>query len=167
MPNLNHSSGPREIELNDASGSPGASSRYVWDVSPDRYKAKDAFGDRNSLWGSAYGVLPPHLIWFNFIESQRPAKISFFPRQDDLKYAMQSTPTQFQIIGSDECSSWADLTDVVHFDPATSLNDERSVDVERSIPISRAYRCIGLRILAGGNPNVALSLFRMWVWDGN
>ena len=112
---------------------------------------------------------PPHLIWFHFKEAQQPVMISFHPRRiklDSWKYAKDRTPTQLQVIGSADCLSWSEITDVIHIEPPTSVDDQRIIPIEKSHDNPEAFSCIGLRILKNaGSQESIISSLQMWVLD--
>ena len=80
------------------------------------------------------------------------------------------TPWEIQIIGSDDCSSWSDVTEVLHFGPPATVDELREVNVaaKPSGDRSKRFRCVAVRMWQrqgdsnGWRPTCVRQL-RMWV----
>ena len=89
----------------------------------------------------------------------------------DTEYIQHYTPREIQIIGSDDCSSWTNVTDVLRFDPPATNDDLREVDVA-AVSLqdrSKRFRCVGMRMWQsqrkenGALYATCVRQLRMWV----
>ena len=88
----------------------------------------------------------------------------------DTEYIQHYTPREIQIIGSDDCSSWSDITNVLDFGPPANFDDLREVDVAAASlqDRSKRFRCVGMRMwqsewINGHLRGTCVRQLRMWV----
>ena len=136
-----------------------------------------AFQKGKEGWKTVDDVLPA-FVWYDFLHhSVRPVNVSFRPYlYNKLPFGRRRTPTEFQLIGSndDECSvrsQWVVLCEGRSEMAIESFDEVKGCQVDDR-HIGENYRCLGLKVLAlyGKNRteitkvkiNSALRLVRMW-----
>ena len=157
-------------------GTAGATSIYrdnvaefgpAWAFKKQIFKSRSE-ADRTYPW-ICVGQFP-QTVYFRFPDPLTITKFSFRSRaEDSTKYPMyknlvESSPTKFDFVGSDDCSAWKTIMEVR--DVTWSTFDQQKL---WSIPKEKqkSFACFGIRIVEnGGNSPGAVQGMKMWQSTG-
>jgi len=103
----------------------------------DAWKGKSIYP-----WANLHTESFPHTVWYNFPHAIEVAQFAFSSRDDGAPAGVMQSPTEFQLLGSNDCQAWNFIGD--YRTTFTSLKQEKlwTIPVERR----RSYKCYGVKV---------------------
>jgi len=149
---VKHMASPTKLKIITEDGTAGASSAE-YPGTEER-----AFTDSSTYWANVHNKFPA-LIWKNFPNKHILAKIAI--RHPHVT-SINNRPEKFQIIASNDCSSWHDLL-TVNNGGYTSNNQMKTwvIPTQYRAP----YSCIGARWPTAGNGRGYVSVSEIVMWE--
>ena len=98
----------------------------------------------------------PQTVWYKFA---KPVKIAKFAFSSRVWSHLDQSPTQFALVGSDDCVNWVDIKS--YNTQFTKLNEEKTWTI--SANERQEFKCFGIKVeKVKKGPLTAISHLRMW-----
>jgi len=124
----------------------------TWNWSP-----KNAFKNTKYFWHNVKSSSFPQKVWYNYPIPHKVAKIGFTSNKDRETYA----PKHFQVIGSNDCSTWTTLHEVQDAAFSSSVAETKYFTIPKAN--RRKFSCLGLKVLSTNHGSyVCVKNIVMW-----